>query len=177
MKSPLAPSLVLSSIIVPSLALLPPRMDTPAARVMLLGIQQQEDPKQRRRQWPTGPARGLWQFEQGGASWGVLHHRNTCDMAHALCKARGVKPTSRDVQAALEHDDLLAGGLARLNLWWDPHALPAPVSASAGAAFQLYLRTWCPGAWARGTSEKRQELRAKWNKGHALAVATVQGAR
>lgn len=163
--------LIVRRVLPDGLALLPSHLDTDRARVVLTGIQLQEDPDQRRRQWPTGPARGLWQFEQGGGVRGVLNHRVTRDLARAVCAERGVEATPSAVWNRLEHDDLLAVVFARLNLLWDPPALPA--IGFGAAAFQLYLRTWRPGAWARGTTEQRQALRAKWDRNYLKAVAAV----
>lgn len=163
---------ILSRIVGPGLALLPSTMDSVPARVMLLAIQLQEDPQQRRRQWPTGPARGLWQFERGGGVRGVLNHAATQRLARSVCAERGVAATPEAVWSALEHDDLLACAFARLLLWSDPAPLPAPVYP--GAAWNLYLRTWRPGAWANGSTEQRQALRKKWDRGHAQAVAVLK---
>lgn len=162
---------IVRGVIPNGLALLPSRMDTTAARVMLAAIQQQEDPQQRRRQWPTGPARGLWQFEQGGGVKGVLTHKASRAYAIEACKARNVEPEPATVWKVLEHDDLLACAFARLLLWTDPASLPTP--GYPAAAFQVYLRTWRPGAWARGSAEQRDALRAKWDKGYAKAMAAV----
>jgi hypothetical protein len=129
--------------IVPALALLPARMTSPEAEIMLLSITQQEDPDQRRRQWPTGPARGLWQFERAGGVRGVLRHEKTAELAAAVCVARGVMPGEHEVHAALEHDDVLAAAFARLLLWTDRLALPAQHDAAGGR--DLYLRVWRPG--------------------------------
>jgi len=38
-------------------------------------------------------------------------------------------------------------------------------SAEEGAS-QLYLRAWRPGAYARGTPDKRAQLRAEWEDHH-----------
>lgn len=165
---------VLTRIVVPGLALLPSHMDDVRARLLLLAITLQEDPEQRRRQWPTGPARGLWQFERGGAVRGVLNHGATAKLARAVCAERGIEPTPAAVWPALQHDDLLAAAFARLNLWWDPAPLPAP--GYCAAAWNLYLRTWRPGAWSRGSTEQRQGLRAKWDRGYARALGVLQAA-
>ena len=129
------------------LALLPARMDTPEARVMLLAIGLQESRFVHRRQI-GGPARGFWQFEKGtrasrGGVWGVYLHQASKDRLAALCKARSVSCDPDAIYAALEYDDVLAAGVARLLLWTDPKALP-PVG-DADAAWALYLRTWRPG--------------------------------
>lgn len=131
-----------------ALTLLPARMDSPAARVMLFAIGLQESRFIHRRQI-GGPARGFWQFEQGGGVRGVLAHPSTSGQAQALCRARGIEPVAADVYAALELDDVLAAGMARLLLWSDPAALPA--IGDSAAAWDLYLRTWRPGKPHPGT--------------------------
>lgn len=133
-----------------ALAWLPPAMDTPAARVQLVAISLQEDPEQRRAQRVIvagrarkGPARGLWQFEQGGGVEGVLTHAASRFWARKACEARGVKPTPAAVWRALETDDQLAATFARLLLFTDPKPLPA-VNDERGA-WTYYLRNWRPG--------------------------------
>lgn len=131
------------------LALLPARMDTPAARVMLVAIALQESRMKHRRQLvgnppkPLGPAAGLWQFEKGGGIKGVLTHPASAAQAREVCKARGVEPTVDAVWSALQYDDVLACALARLLLWTDPHRLPEV--GDADGAWALYLRVWRPG--------------------------------
>ncbi|MBQ2647932.1 MAG: hypothetical protein IJF82_11250 [Achromobacter sp.] len=138
---------VVERAIEPALALLPARMDTPAARVMLLAIGLQESRFVHRRQI-GGPARGFWQFEKGsrasrGGVWGVCLHPASKGHLAVLCKARSVAFDPDAIYAALEYDDVLAAGVARLLLWTDPKSLPAVGDADAGWA--LYLRTWRPG--------------------------------
>jgi len=126
-----------------ALCLLPERMDTPEARVMLLAIGLQESRFRHRRQMPVGPARGFWQFEQGGGVAGVLRHEATRKHAQTLCTACQVEPLPRAVWEAIEHDDTLAAGFARLLLWSDPRPLPKIGDAAGG--WDLYTRTWRPG--------------------------------
>ena len=138
---------VVERAIEPALALLPARMDTPASRVMLLAIGLQESRFEHRRQI-GGPARGFWQFEKGsrasrGGVWGVYLHPASKGHLTVLCKARSVACDPDAIYAALEYDDVLAAGVARLLLWTDPKVLPAIGDADAGWA--LYLRTWRPG--------------------------------
>jgi hypothetical protein len=128
--------------IVPALALLPPAMDTPQARVLLLAIGLQESRFLHRRQI-GGPARGFWQFERNGGVRGVLTHPASRDDALRICAARHVAPVSATIHAALETDDILAAAFARLLLWTDPLRLPA--AGDADGAWALYLRTWRPG--------------------------------
>ena len=125
-----------------ALRLLPDRMTSDEARVMLLAIALQESDLAYREQI-GGPARGLWMFERGGGVKGVLKHHATRDLARYVCRQRGVNPNRWAVYKALPHDDVLAAGFARLLLWTDPHALPAMGDESG--AWDLYLRTWRPG--------------------------------
>lgn len=169
---------ILESAVIPALQLLPGNMDTPAARVMLLAIGLQESRFTERRQLvgspprPVGPAKSFWQGEEGGGMVkGVRTHAATKDIAAQLYRAREVVPTNREIWHAIEHDDVLAAALARLLLWTDP--LPLPKVGAEEDAWALYLRTWRPGAYARGTPTKRADLRAKWGRNYALAVDEV----
>jgi hypothetical protein len=133
---------LIRTAISPALTLLPPAMTSPAARILLLAIGLQESRFQHRRQI-NGPARGFWQFEKNGGVLGVLTHPSSRDAAHTLCENRNVGPLSATVYTALETDDVLAAGFARLLLWTDPWRLPA--GGDADGAWALYLRTWRPG--------------------------------
>jgi len=134
--------------IAPALALLPARMSSREAEVQMLAIGLQESRFQHRRQI-GGPARGFWQFEQGGGVRGVLRHSASREHALAVCRVRNVIATESAVYAALENDDVLAAAFARLLLWTDPKALPA--LGDEQAAWDLYLRTWRPGKPHRHT--------------------------
>lgn len=139
--------------------LLPGRYDSLDARVMLLAIGAQES-EFRYRQQVGGPARGYWQFEQGGGVRGVLTHSATRLQALAVCHMRAVAPVESDVYAALASDDLLACAFARLLLWTDPATLPRD---DAGVAWDYYLRTWRPG-------KPRQDA---WERNYAGAVSAA----
>lgn len=133
----------------PALALLPNQMDSPSARVMLLAIGLQESRFEFRRQLGNGPARGFWQFELGseasrGGVWGVYLHQASRYWVDVLCTARGVLYQPLAIWRALEHDDVLAAGLARLLLFTDPHKLPA-LGDERGAWVMYAKRTWRPG--------------------------------
>ncbi|TMN24515.1 hypothetical protein [Pseudoxanthomonas sp. X-1] len=167
--------------ITPALHLLPARLDTLQARVELLAICGQE--ADFRHRWQVvnparpevrGAARGLWQFERGGGVKGVLGHVQTALAANALCRARGVDPEASAVHAALERDDILAAGFARLLLWSDPAPLPAVGDVNGG--WQLYLRTWRPGAYTDGTPAQRVRLRGKWAGYYATAREALEAA-
>lgn len=129
-----------AQILTPALALLPVAMDSPDARRMLLAIGLQESRLQYRAQI-GGPAKGYWQFEQGGGVAGVLRHPASSLLAVRCCQKRNVTPAPRNAYLALETDDVLAACFARLLLWTDPH--PLPKSSADGWAY--YLRNWRPG--------------------------------
>ena len=162
----------------PALALLPAKMDTPAARVQMLATGLQESRFVDRRQLvgspprPAGPAKSFWQAERGGGMvHGVRLHAATSAAAAHLYQVRGVPARDAAIWDAIEHDDVLAAGLARLLLWSDPGRLPKV--GDADGAWSLYLRTWRPGAYERGTPEKRAALRRKWAGNYAQALAAA----
>lgn len=134
---------VIKTAINPALAILPQAMDTPKARVMLLTTGLQESHFDHRRQMGNGPARGFWQFERGGGVKGVYAHPASTGHLHNLCQARGVPFDIPTIWSALETDDVLAAGVARLLYYTDPSALPAVDDAEG--SWKLYLRTWRPG--------------------------------
>ncbi|WP_186191136.1 hypothetical protein [Burkholderia gladioli] len=150
-----------------ALAILPGAMDTPAARVMLLSIGQQESGFSTRVQMGGGPARGFWQCEQGtqqsrGGIWGVYLHPASHYWLSVLCGVRGVSFTPGAIYQAVATDDVLAAGVARLLLFTDPKVLP-PVTDTAGA-WALYQRVWRPGKPRPDT----------WPQFHANAQEAVQ---
>lgn len=158
-----------------ALLLLPAKMTSQAAEVLLLAIGLQESELKHRRQHGNGPARSLWQAEQGGGMVAGLlgfHNQDVQDLARGLCAVRGVPAQPRAVWEAIEHDDVLAAGLARLLIFTDPARLPG--LGDEEDAWQLYLRTWRPGAFTRGTAAKRAELRQKWAKNYAQALEVVR---
>jgi hypothetical protein len=128
--------------ITPGFALLPPRMDSPRSRAMVMAICLQESDLQHRRQI-SGPARGYAQFERGGGVFGVLTHRATTMHAHDVCRKLDIQPNADDVYTALEFCDPLAVAFARLLLWTDSAKLPDRHSPEDG--WRMYLRTWRPG--------------------------------
>lgn len=151
--------------------LLPPRMRSDQADVMLLAIGLQESRLRYRAQLGGGPARGLWQFELGtrvsrGGVWGVYLHAASRDHLLELCKARGVEYAPVLIYQALERDDVLAAGVARLLLWTD--AKPLPQLGDWAEAWDLYAnRAWRPGKPHPET----------WGGFYAEALGTVAEAR
>jgi len=83
---------VIAKIINPGLAMLPLAMDSPRARLLLIAIGRQESKFKDRAQvlngGGKGPARGFWQFEQGGGVKGVMTHPATT--GHAIAFAPNV---------------------------------------------------------------------------------------
>jgi hypothetical protein len=158
---------ILRSAINPALSLLPAKMDSDAARVMLLAAGLQESRLKYRFQktsdpYVKGPARGLWQHERGGGVAGVMGNRATREYAEAVCKLRGVPYDSTLVWTKLEFDDILAAVFARLLMFADPKPLPA-VDASHDDAWACYMRCWRPGKPHRDT----------WDEFHAQARAQI----
>ena len=121
--------------------LLPMKMDSPFARVNQAAIGQQESGYLVRRQYGNGPARGYWQFEEGGGVKGVMEHKSTSELARSVCHARGVPFVRRTVWEALETDDVLVAAFCRLLMWTDSGKLPT----SEADGWAMYARTWRPG--------------------------------
>lgn len=152
---PISPKDFTHTLCKEALKLLPDRMTSDKALVMLCAIALQESALNHR--WQVidfkrpnvkGPARGLLQFERGtrasrGGVWGVYLHSASKDYLKQVCDARGVNFEPNAIYERLEQDDILAICVARLLLWTDPKALPN-INDSNGA-WELYMRTWRPG--------------------------------
>jgi hypothetical protein len=139
----MSPSDALHTVILPAMALLPPHMNTKPAQVILVAIASQESKLKYRRQLGNGPARGLWQNELGGAVTGVFQNHQSHELVRQLCQFRDVNFSPRAIWGALEDDDFLAAGIARLTLWCDPKPLPEPGDVEGG--WGCYLFNWRPG--------------------------------
>lgn len=151
---------VITQIFPRAFQLLPPRLDTVEARLLLLAIGRQES-RFVYRQQVEGPARGFWQFEQGGGVRGVLMHPSTTTLAAEVCEARQVQGNTPAVYRAIEHDDVLACCMARLLLWTDPHPLPGVDDVEGAWAY--YVECWRPGkphhkTWSQFHNEARAAL-------------------
>lgn len=158
----LTPEFVLTHAIAPALAILPMPMDSPTVRMLLIAIGLQESGLKYRRQLGNGPARGLWQNERGGGVRGVVTSAATAAHCRNLALARGVRFDADAIWQALEIDDVLAAGMARLILFADPRPLP-PMDDPL-LTWVCYLRNWRPG-------EPRPD---DWPKNHFAALATVR---
>lgn len=129
--------------ITPGMRLVPSRLDSPAARAMLLAIAMQESRFLHRRQIPVPIARGFWQFETIGVE-GVLTHHASRSMAEQACALMRYPAEVPAVYAAIEHNDALACAFARLLLWRIPEPLPGSEDSEEG--WRQYLATWRPGS-------------------------------
>lgn len=163
------PFLCLTTAIRPACAVLGERFVDRRAELVLLAIALQESGLrtrvQRVKKMPAPdakwqPARGLWQFELIGVE-GVLRHAASGRHADALCAKRGVVAAKYPVQAALERDDVLAAGFARLLLFTLPQALPA--IGDVDRAWDQYVSAWRPGKphrdrWTANYARAREAL-------------------
>lgn len=124
--------------------LLPSALESAEATHVLMAIGYQESRFTHRRQI-GGPARGWWQFEQGGGVHGVLSHEHTKDVIADVWKKLGYLgvPTPYGCWTAIEHNDMLAAAFARLLLWTLPEPLPGREDESE--AWRQYLKAWRPG--------------------------------
>lgn len=135
-------------------AVLPPEMASPKATALLLAIALQESKALERRQLSSGPARGFWQFERGGALRGVMNHPQTRGLlASALKQLRFPEAVNDELECLwlIEANDAVAAVFARLLLWTLPEALPDEDQPLM--AWEQYLRAWQPG----------KPHRASWN--------------
>lgn len=137
----------LEIVIIPGLKLLPAKMDTPSARVIMLTIGMQESRFTYRRQI-RGPARGFFQFEKGGGYAGVLRHRSSKELAESILNKLHI--TDTEGFEALVYNDMLSASFCRLLLWTDPKPLPR-LTDRPEVWWDLYLRTWRPGRPHRET--------------------------
>jgi hypothetical protein len=133
------------------------------ADVLLVAISGQESAWSARVQGGNGPARGFWQFEQGGGVTGVLKHPTTARMARDACAGLGISNLPHIVWAFLgrPEGDRLALAFARLLLWSDPRPLPA--IDDPDDAYDYYVANWRPGApgpdrWPSNHAAAREAL-------------------
>ncbi len=139
------PETFLQNALIPALGLLPSRLDSPAARAMVLAICLQESRLTHRRQI-GGPARSYAQFEQGGGVHGVLTHPASKPLIKSVLTALDYDPASLEFACwtAIEHNDILCAAFARCLLYTLPDALPAQSNPEGG--WGQYISAWRPGA-------------------------------
>ena len=163
---------ILAQVINPALSMLAKEgiPITDKARVMLYAIGLQESALKHRRQLvgnpprPTGPATGLWQFEQGGGVKGVLTHKASRALAEKFARQYCNSVEQKIVWAELERNDILACIFARLLLWTDPKAIPDARAENEEAAWQVYIWNWRPGKPHRKT----------WSGNWQMAIKAVR---
>jgi hypothetical protein len=149
----MTPELLLKTAIIPALSLLNPKLDTPAARAMLICVSLQESGLRARRQmldardhwWESRPgaANGLFMFERDGGVRGVMRHAAASAIVVPVIDAMLCPRDPYAVHEALIHNDVLACVLARALLYSTPDAMPGPNEADKGWA--IYLKAWRPG--------------------------------
>jgi len=136
--------LLRNHILPAALSLLPPKMDTPEARAILIAIALQETNLKHRYQI-GGPALGLlqWELPQVGL---VLRHEVVGPIAKNVLKELVYEPGDpphKHIHAAMEHNDILQVAFSRLLLW--PDAAPLPKRDDVQGFIATYLRVWGPG--------------------------------
>ncbi len=132
---------IFSNIIFPcAFKFMAPKLNSNAARAMLLAIGWQESDFEHRKQL-GGPAQGYFQFEMIGVRGSLMHHR-TGKIVRAIAGVMGYE-NAKEIHPALENNDLLATVLARYNLYNFPGALPDRGDAEEG--WRQYLDQWRPG--------------------------------
>jgi len=142
-----------------ALSLLPPQMDSPAARAMLLSIGLQESRFTARVQL-GGPARGFWQFERAGIQ-GVFTHPLTAPLVTTTLRALCYVPSVAVCYSAIEDNDTLACVFARLLLWTVPGRLARQDEPEHG--WQDYLAGWRAGKPRRETWDANFEEGWRWS--------------
>jgi hypothetical protein len=139
---------VRSAVLPAALSMLPPHMDSTAARAMVLAIGMQESRFAYRRQLGGGPALGFWEGEITGGYRGILKHPATREYARGALKRMAYGEPDASDFLALEHNDILAGIGARLLLFTHPKALP---EGDSNEAWRQYIDCWRPGKPRRDT--------------------------
>lgn len=164
----MTPEQLVISAINPALTLLAQfmgeRVREPVAVRFLTAIAIQESGLTARRQAGGGPARSFWQFEPIGVD-GVLSHNGSRNEASWLCERLCYRLTENEpenirlIAGAIEHNDVLAAGFARLNLWKTAH--PIPTTEAEG--WRIYTDVWRPG----------RADRERWTRSWALGQGVV----
>lgn len=158
----MTPQIFVATALAPALTLLPPHLDTPEARAMVLAIALQESGLEARRQLGGGPARSYLQFETAGIR-GVLKHEQSAALAKALCLALDIRANYPAIYRAIEFHDVLTVGLGRLLLRQLPRRLPG--EAEPDEAYLQYMVLWRPG-------KPRPD---DWPGNHRLAWSVIRG--
>jgi hypothetical protein len=135
------------------------------ARLMLLAIPGQESAWRNVAQAGGGPGVGPYQFEPETCDE-LLINAASRPMMHAIATALGIATGELDGAAFYDriiNDTRLAVALARLDLFCDPHSLPA-ISDQDGS-WRMYLRVWRPG----------KPKPSAWAKNYKAAMSAIKG--
>jgi len=128
-----------------ALSVLPARLNSGAARAMLVAIALQESGLRDRRQI-GGPALSylMWEPGEESALPGVLKHPATKDMARDLIAALDYTGLdAEELRQVTVYDCTLSAGLGRLLLYTLPMALPQRHDSTEG--WGQYMQAWRPG--------------------------------
>jgi len=162
----MTPDVFLHIAVEPALWLLSSKLDTPAARALIIAIVLQESELTSRRQAAGGPARGYAQFEKTGIK-AVLNHKVAGAHLRTLCGWLDLEPTADALHTAIEFHDVLAVGLSRLLLLTLPYPLPRRGQKDIG--WRQYLACWNPG------KPRRETWAANFARGWTLAEPVYNG--
>ena len=164
----MTPELLVSTAINPALNILAtimsPSVNTPTAARFLTTIAIQETELKARRQMEDGPARSLFQFESVAVD-NVLSHPLSRKYASEFCKILCYRITKDEpkniatIMAAIEHNDVLAAGFARLNLWASAYMMPT----TEDSGWAVYTGIWRPG------KADRKRWITSWDAGQAVS--------
>lgn len=133
-------------------SLLPESWQSPEATAEVLAIGLQETQFNNRRQVPRyagwqAPARSFWQFEISGVKEALTNSASASTMEQLLRALRyPVVTTAERVLAAIEHNDVLAFGMARGLLRTVRRRLPK--QGESLEAYEQYLIGWKPNKQA-----------------------------
>lgn len=148
--------IIAKHVIPAAMSILPEKMDTIPARVMLIAIALQESKLEHRKQIPVSHARSFWQFEEGRPELksglaGVRIHKWTYKYYRDILDALKYQGNISDyhVHRIIEHNDILACAMARLLLYTVPRPLPG--LDDFDEAWEQYIFAWRPGKPHRET--------------------------
>lgn len=135
----MTPYLAQQSVIIPTLDLMDPILNSKEAQQYLLTIAQQESRLTFEDQMKFGPARGLWQNEiefvedavTRGAKW-----------LQPVCAHLNLPMIPEEIWGQLDRNDMLACGVARVKLKLSSH--PLTMNRAYGWS-RIYIPIWDPG--------------------------------
>jgi len=166
----MTPDLFLRIAVTPALELLPESLRSNEAKAFLVAICLQESQLVRRRQMAGGPAHSFLQFELGTVEL-VWKHESTKKAASAICDTLSIPKAPLGVFVAMEYHDILACYFGRLLLMTVPR--PLPIKGDVENSWSEYVRTWRPGAVAKG-GESAARAQMRWPGNYYDAWRVVQ---